>query len=512
MALNEKRAGLSTAQKLGLAFGWLVVLTVALGVAALQSLGQALIWSLLVTSLLSVVALAVVLSRALLRELGGEPRVVAQQLQYVAQGDLTHHVPVKPGDQASVMAGLAQMQQRLITVVAQVREGAESVAMASAEIATGNTDLSHRTELQAAELQRTAGAMETLRQQVLLGADHARDASSVATTACGVAERGGAVVGGVVDTMQAISHGSARIAEIISVIDGIAFQTNILALNAAVEAARAGEQGRGFAVVAGEVRGLAQRSASAAKEIKQLIADSGERVQQGSRQVDGAGETMQQVVDAIQKVDRIVNEISAAGAVQARHVNDVGESVVQMDRSTQQNAALVEQSAAAAESLRDQAQQLVGAVAFFRLHTAGNPQALIADMQARLAQLGAAELRGTETSGGKQVPGLYFGARKLNNDYELVDDIKRKTGATATVFVKSGDEFVRISTNVLTPEGTRGVGTPLARAKAYETISRGQAFSGEVEVLGKRFDACYSPIKDGRGAVIGVAYVGFKKG
>ncbi|MFG6462038.1 methyl-accepting chemotaxis protein [Roseateles sp. DXS20W] len=326
-----------------------------------------LTWVLLVVSLISGAMLAAVLSRAMLGELGGEPRVAAEQLRHIAQGDLTRPVPVKPMDDSSLMAGLAQMQQRLIAVVAQVRQGADSVATASQEIAVGNTDLSQRTEVQAAALQRTAGAMDLLRQQVLLSAKNARDASGVATQATSVAEQGGNVVGGVVETMRGISTSSDRIAEIIGVIDGIAFQTNILALNAAVEAARAGEQGRGFAVVAGEVRNLAQRSAAAAKEIKQLIVASGEEVRSGSRQVDQAGDTMKEVVSSIQQVDRIVNQISAAGAEQADQVTKVGESIGQMDQTTQQNAALVEQSAAAAESLQSQAQQLVQAVAFFRL-------------------------------------------------------------------------------------------------------------------------------------------------
>ena len=328
---------------------------------------QRLTWVLLVVSVASGVALAVLLTRAMLGEMGGEPRVAAEQLRHIAGGDLSQVVPVKPGDERSLMAGLAQMQQRLIDVVAQVRQGADSVATASQEIAMGNTDLSQRTEVQAAALQRTAGAMDMLRQQVLHSAQNAREASGVATQASGVAEQGGTAVGGVVETMRGINRSSDRIAEIIGVIDGIAFQTNILALNAAVEAARAGEQGRGFAVVAGEVRSLAQRSATAAKEIKQLITESGEQVQGGSRQVDRAGETMSQVVSAIQRVDRIVNEISAAGAEQAEQVTKVGEAIGEMDQTTQQNAALVEESAAAAESLQGQAQQLVQAVAFFRL-------------------------------------------------------------------------------------------------------------------------------------------------
>jgi methyl-accepting chemotaxis protein len=328
---------------------------------------ERLIWGLLVVSVLSGLALAVLLSRSLIGELGGEPREAARQLRAIAEGDLTQHVPVKAADDKSLMAGLGQMQQRLCSVVAQVRQGAESVATASQEIAMGNSDLSQRTEVQAAALQRTAGSMESLRQQALLSASNAQDASGVATQASGIAAQGGEVVGRVVETMRGISTSSSRIAEIIGVIDGIAFQTNILALNAAVEAARAGEQGRGFAVVAGEVRSLAQRSATAAKEIKQLITASVEQIQKGSSQVDHAGTTMQQVVQAIQKVDSIVTDISAAGAQQAGQVNEVGEAIGEMDQSTQQNAALVEQSAAAAESLRGQAQQLVQAVAFFRL-------------------------------------------------------------------------------------------------------------------------------------------------
>jgi len=517
----QRGASVSTAHKLLLAFGWLTVLAVGIGGVALHGLGQApgesqamarvVIWVLLVVSVLSGGVLAAVLPRSTTRALGGEPVEVARHLRRIAEGDLAFPLPVQPGDDSSVLAGLARMQQRWVSVVAQVREGAEGVAMASAEIANGNTDLSHRTELQAAALQRTAGAMEELRQQVTLSASHAGEASGVATQASDVAAQGGAVVGGVVETMRGISTSSSRIAEIIGVIDSIAFQTNILALNAAVEAARAGEQGRGFAVVAGEVRSLAQRSAEAAREIKQLITASGEQVQRGSRQVDGAGETMQQVVDAITKVDRIVNEISAASSAQARQVSDVGEAVSQMDQTTQQNAALVEQSAAAAASLREQAQQLVDAVAFFRLHDTANPERAMAELEGRLAQLGEARLQGRERIGDREVPGLYFGDQKLNKHYVVVDDIKRQLGATATLFVKAGDDFVRVSTNVLTPEGTRGVGTPLARAKAYEAVSRGQSFRGEVDVLGTLFDACYSPIKDGQGRVIGVSYVGFKK-
>ncbi len=311
--------------------------------------------------------LSAYLARGILRELGAEPREAAAVAQAVASGDLSQDVAVRPGDEASLMAQMARMQQSLMQTVALVRGNAESVATASAEIAQGNSDLSQRTEQQASTLQQTAATMEQLGSTVRNNADSARQASELAVNASSVAERGGEVVGQVVETMRGIHESSRKIADIIGVIDGIAFQTNILALNAAVEAARAGEQGRGFAVVAGEVRSLAQRSADAAKEIKTLIGTSVERVEQGSAQVDTAGQTMQQVVASIQRVRDIVGEISSASSEQATGIGQVSDAVSQMDQVTQQNAALVEQSAAAAESLKGQAEQLVHAVASFRL-------------------------------------------------------------------------------------------------------------------------------------------------
>jgi methyl-accepting chemotaxis protein-1 (serine sensor receptor) len=241
------------------------------------------------------------------------------------------------------------------------------VASASSQIATGNSDLSMRTEQQASALQETAASMEQLGTAVRHNADNASQANQLARGASEVAQRGGDVVGEVVETMRGINESSRRIGDIIGVIDGIAFQTNILALNAAVEAARAGEQGRGFAVVAGEVRNLAQRSAEAAREIKQLIAASVERVERGTAQVDRAGATMKEIVGAVGRVTDIMGEISSASAQQSAGVAQVGNAVGQMDTATQQNAALVEQSAAAAESLRGQARELVEAVAVFRL-------------------------------------------------------------------------------------------------------------------------------------------------
>jgi methyl-accepting chemotaxis protein len=327
---------------------------------------RGLMLGLLATALAAGLVLAVVITRGLLRQLGGEPQEAVHVARAVAGGDLGTRIVLRPGDQTSLMAGLKNMQDSLAQVVKAVRSGSEQVATASAEIATGNNDLSVRTEQQASSLQQAAASMDQLGTTVSQNADNARQADNLARSASEVAQRGGAAVTEVVGTMREINNSSKRIADITGVIDGIAFQTNILALNAAVEAARAGEQGRGFAVVAGEVRSLAQRSAEAAREIKSLIAASVERVEQGTRQVDQAGETMTEVVSSIQRVTQIMNEISAASAEQSAGVRLVGESVTQMDRGTQQNAALVEQSAAAAESLREQAGELVRSVAVFR--------------------------------------------------------------------------------------------------------------------------------------------------
>lgn len=292
--------------------------------------------------------------------------------QAVAEGDLNVAVPLQRGNDevGMLLQALGTMQSNLAGIVRGVRSNAESVAIASSEIAQGNNDLSARTEEQAGVLERTASSMEQLGAAVRQNADNAQQANELALGASGVAVKGGEVVSQVVDTMRGINDSSKKIAEIIAVIDGIAFQTNILALNAAVEAARAGEQGRGFAVVAAEVRSLAQRSANAAKEIKGLITASVARVEQGTELVDQAGETMREIVGAIQRVTDIMGEISVASSEQTTGVGQVGAAVNQMDQATQQNAALVEQGAAAAEGLKVQARQLVEAMAVFKLASA----------------------------------------------------------------------------------------------------------------------------------------------
>ncbi|WP_225978931.1 methyl-accepting chemotaxis protein, partial [Paracidovorax cattleyae] len=297
----------------------------------------------------------------------------------VAAGDLTQRIEIHARDEVGLLLeSLRDMNTALATVVSRVRQGSESVASASMQIAQGNSDLSSRTESQASALEETAASMEELGSTVAQNADNARQANQLAQASSGVAEQGGAVVAQVVDTMKGISESSRRISDIINVIDGIAFQTNILALNAAVEAARAGEQGRGFAVVAGEVRSLAQRSAGAAKEIKELITASVERVESGAQLADRAGSTMTEVVGSIRRVTDIMGEISAASSEQSAGVAQVGEAVTQMDQTTQQNAALVEEMAAAASSLRSQAQDLVQAVSVFRLASDGPPAVVAA--------------------------------------------------------------------------------------------------------------------------------------
>ncbi|MDE2417425.1 MAG: chemotaxis protein [Burkholderiales bacterium] len=312
------------------------------------------------------VGLNVMLQATVRKELGGDPATAREALSQVAQGNLTSPIP-NQGDVTSLMGVMQQMQESLQKLVKGVRVSANGIATATHEIAAGSQDLSNRTEQQASALEETAASMEELGSTVQQNADSARQANQMAVNASTVALQGGEVVGHVVETMKGINESSRRIADIISVIDGIAFQTNILALNAAVEAARAGEQGRGFAVVAGEVRSLAGRSAEAAKEIKSLINTSVERVEQGTALVDKAGATMAEVVDSIRRVTDIMGQINASSAEQSLGVAQVGEAVALMDQTTQQNAALVEQMAAAAASLNAQSNDMVQTVAVFHL-------------------------------------------------------------------------------------------------------------------------------------------------
>ena len=332
----------------------------------MRSLRTALLVELLLMT--AIVALALGVMVVFVRSITRPLAQASELAQAVSRGDLSGGPIAHGSDEVGrLMAALLQMRAQLTQVVGRVRSGAEGVATASAEIAQGNSDLSARTESQASALEETAASMEQMTATVRQNADSAAQASQLAANASSVAVQGGDVVGQVVQTMRGIHASSAKIVDIIGVIDSIAFQTNILALNAAVEAARAGEQGRGFAVVAGEVRTLAQRSAQAAKEIKGLITESVLNVEQGNALVARAGTTMQEVVGAVRRVTDIMGEISAASREQSQGVAQVGEAVTQMDQATQQNAALVEQMAAAASSLRAQAQELVAGVAVFRL-------------------------------------------------------------------------------------------------------------------------------------------------
>ncbi|MDN7908860.1 methyl-accepting chemotaxis protein [Burkholderia cepacia] len=308
-----------------------------------------------------------VITRGLLRSLGTEPAVLSDIAGHIAAGNLGAEATTGAAPAGSVLASMRDMQANLIRLISEVRTASGNVATGASEIASGNQDLSSRTEQQAASLQETASSMEQLTSTVRLNADNAQQASGLANNASEVAQRGSSAVGLMVDTMTDISASSAKIAEITGIIEGIAFQTNILALNAAVEAARAGEQGRGFAVVASEVRSLAQRSSSAAKEIRELISQSVRKIEDGSHIANNAGDTMSEVTHAISRVTDIMGEIAAASSEQSRGIEQVNLAITQMDEVTQQNAALVEQAAAASKSLEEQGNRLAEAVSLFRL-------------------------------------------------------------------------------------------------------------------------------------------------
>ncbi|TFW24879.1 methyl-accepting chemotaxis protein, partial [Duganella callida] len=312
-------------------------------------------------------------NKSLRHTIGGAPEYVGEVTQRISEGDLSVTVKVHESDRGSILHSVRSMQQRLADTIGEIRRSADTIATASSEIASGNLDLSARTESQASSLEETAASMEQLTSTVNQNADNAQQANRLVQSASEVAERGGKVVSQVVQTMDTINASATRIVDIISVIDGIAFQTNILALNAAVEAARAGEQGRGFAVVASEVRNLAQRSAAAAKEIKELINASVDSISAGSALVQEAGATMDQVVASVNKVTQIMQAISDASGEQSTGIGHVNMAITEMDSVTQQNAALVEQAAAAAGSMQEQAATLAGLVARFRLGADGQP-------------------------------------------------------------------------------------------------------------------------------------------
>jgi methyl-accepting chemotaxis protein len=313
---------------------------------------------------------AVLITAWLVRRLGGEPDYAAEIAKRIAAGELSVDVQTRPHDQSSLLFAMKSMRESLANIVGQVRAATDTIASASDQIVAGNLDLSARTEQQASSLEETAASMEELTSTVKQNSESARQANQLALQASGIAQKGGAVVGRVVETMGSINESARKIVDIIGVIDGIAFQTNILALNAAVEAARAGEQGRGFAVVASEVRNLAQRSAAAAKEIKALIGDSVNQVEAGSMLVSQAGATMEEVVVSVRRVTDIMGEITSAGQEQSAGIEQVNEAIAQMDAVTQQNAALVEEATAASQSMRDQAGGLAALVSIFTVDSA----------------------------------------------------------------------------------------------------------------------------------------------
>ncbi|HWV64012.1 MAG TPA: methyl-accepting chemotaxis protein, partial [Oxalicibacterium sp.] len=351
-------------------WGWIIGSGIYLDTVQATILERLLYFSISALILAAILfAIGLVIARGLLRQLGGEPDYAASVASSIAAGDLTVDVQLRKGDSGSLLFAMRGMRDSLARIVSEVRGGTDTIATASSQIASGNLDLSSRTEEQASSLEETASSMEELTSTVKQNVDNAKQANQLAATASDVAAKGGTVMTEVVETMRSINDSSKKIVDIIGVIDGIAFQTNILALNAAVEAARAGEQGRGFAVVASEVRSLAQRSAAAAKEIKALIGDSVGKVDAGTALVDQAGETMREVVDSIGRVTLMMGDITTASQEQSAGIEEVNQAIGQMDQVTQQNAALVEEAAAAAASLQEQANNLAQIVSVFRVDT-----------------------------------------------------------------------------------------------------------------------------------------------
>ncbi|MGC4365335.1 methyl-accepting chemotaxis protein [Hydrogenophaga sp. R2] len=366
-AMEPSKAGIRAADQAFVQISDAVTQRVDATVADLAAI-QRRAWWITVGSSVAAVLLALALGTLMASRIARPLQQATEVIDRMAEGHLGNAIVVSGRDEpGQVLGGLQRMQQQLAAVVVGIRQSAQAIGHSSEELARGNQDLSSRTEQTASNLEETAASMEELTSTVRQSADAARQANQLAASAAEIAARGGEVVAQVVTTMDEINHSSKKINDIIGVIDGIAFQTNILALNAAVEAARAGEQGRGFAVVAGEVRNLAQRSAQAAKEIKGLIGASVDRVEAGSKLVADAGNTMSEIVGSVQRVSDIIGEITAAAGEQSDGIGQVNTAVVQLDQMTQQNAALVEESAAAAESLKDQAQRLNGVVARFIL-------------------------------------------------------------------------------------------------------------------------------------------------
>jgi len=353
---------------------------------------------LLAVALIAASAIVIWLVRHIMSQLGGEPAYAVEVAHAISVGDFSRAVTLEKGDSSSLLYSINVMRENLTGTIGDIRQATETISVASREIAAGNADLSNRTESQASSLEETASSMEELTSTVKQNAENAHQANQLVVSTADIAVKGGQVVGKVVDTMASIKDSSRKIADIIGVIDGIAFQTNILALNAAVEAARAGEQGRGFAVVASEVRNLAQRSAGAAKEIKGLIEDSVGKVDAGGKLVDEAGKTMEEIVSSVKRVTDIMSEIAAASQEQSSGIEQVNQAVGQMDEMTQQNAALVEEAAAAAESLQDQASQLAQAVSVFKLDgVAHSPRAVQPALSHKVSALPKAKPKATAT-------------------------------------------------------------------------------------------------------------------